>query len=155
MLKVKPHFVLTARTEIERKLKLNEDKAAQEKAKQNRLLVRMLKKQEKTDAAAARMQAKLAKVPSNKKSKKKDEKKAKVTDPELVEPSIKKANFAKKPSIKDAKKKAEVAVAEEEYVLKKEPNINQKKQSLRLKLQTIEKLKKACLLLKKKLPGKI
>ena len=56
---MKPHFVLTARTEIERKLKMNEDKAAEEKAKQNRLLLRNLKKQEKTDAPDCKRKLKL------------------------------------------------------------------------------------------------
>ena len=72
----------------------------------------------------------------------------------VEEPSIQKGKLAKKPSIKKAKKKSEVAVGEDEIELEKEPPINHKKHSLRLKLQTINKLKKTYLLLKKKLPGK-
>lgn len=47
MLRVKPHFVLTSKPEIKRKLKLKEDKAAEETAKQNRLILRDEKKQKK------------------------------------------------------------------------------------------------------------
>lgn len=69
MLRVKPHFVLTSKPEMQRKLKLKEDKAAEETAKQNRLLLRDERKQQKilekmnniqkkADTAAARLKKK-------------------------------------------------------------------------------------------------
>lgn len=88
VLKVKTHFVLSARSEIERKLKMNQDKAAEEKAKQNRLHLRNLKKQQKVDAAAARMKKK-AEVVASKMKKKPPTKKGR-KDVEVVAAGLKK-----------------------------------------------------------------
>ena len=44
MLRVKPHFVLSSKPEIVRKMKAKEDKEAEVKAKQERFLIREEKK---------------------------------------------------------------------------------------------------------------